>query len=82
MKDFVSFCVWMCFAYAGVIGLLINMFCESKVLHYCWKERDSIKSNKWLKRQSTQLKVQISAFIVGIICSIIYCVLPNKIALS
>lgn len=75
MKD--VFLVLSCifFTYAGVIGLIINMFCESKVFYYCWEEHDFAKSNKWLERQTIQLKVQISSLIIGIFCLIIYIVL-------
>ena len=75
MKD--VFLVLLCifFTYAGVVGLIIDTFCHSKVLYYCWEERDSTQSKKWLKRQEIQLKVQISALILGIFCGIIYIVL-------
>lgn len=75
MKDVVWFLQLVFFAYACVIGLIINMFCESKVFYYCWEERDSTQSKKWLKRQEIQLKVQISAFIMMIVCWIMYIVL-------
>ena len=42
------FLVLLCvfFTYAGVIGLIIDTFCHSKVLYYCWEERDSTQSKK------------------------------------
>lgn len=75
MKDVFLVLLGIFFTYAGVIGLIINTFCYSKVLYYCWEERDSAQSDKWLKRQAVQLKVQISALIIGIFCGIIYIVL-------
>lgn len=75
MKDIFLVLLGICFAYSGVIGLIINMFCESKVFYYCWEERDSTQSKKWLERQGIQLKVQISTLIIGIFCGIIYIVL-------
>jgi hypothetical protein len=75
MKDvfLVLQCIFL--TYSGVIGLIIDMFCNNKVLYYCWEEHDFAQSNKWLKRQTIQLKVQISALIMGIFCGIIYIVL-------
>lgn len=75
MKDVFLVLTGIFFTYSGVIGLIINMFCESKVLYYCWEERDSTQSDKWLKRQTIQLNFQISALIIGIVCGIIYIVL-------
>ena len=75
MKDVFLVLTCVCLTYAGVIGLIINTFCESKVLYYCWEERDSAQSKKWLERQEIQLKVQISALIIGVFCGIIYIVL-------
>lgn len=75
MKDVFLVLLSTCFMYAGVIGLIINMFCEDKVFYYCWDKQDFEQSNKWLKRQTIQLKVQISALIIGIFCGIIYIVL-------
>ena len=75
MKDvfFILLCIFL--TYAGIIGLIINTFCYHKVLYYCWEERDSTQSKKWLERQDIQLKVQISALIIGIFCGVIYIVL-------
>lgn len=75
MEDLFLVLCYIFFAYSGIIGLIINMFCYDKVLYYCWEERDSAQRSKWLKRQTAQLKVQISALIIGIFCGIIYIVL-------
>lgn len=59
------------FAYAGIIGLIINMFCSYKVDFYNYGE----KSEKWIKYQKIQVFVQLFAAIMGIVCGIIYIVL-------
>lgn len=50
--------------YSGVIGLCINFFCQDKVLHYCWIERDIQKAKKWNKYQSRQLIIQYVALAI------------------
>lgn len=46
-----------------------------KIENMCWKKQDFAQSDKWLKRRAIQLKLQISALIIGIYCGIIYIVL-------
>ena len=58
------------FTYAGIIGLMINMFCSYKVNSYNYSNRE--KSEKWLKYQKIQLFVQVFAAIMVIVCAIIY----------
>lgn len=73
MEDLFLVLHYILFAYAGIIGLMINMFCSYKVNSYNYSNGE--KSEKWLKYQKIQLFVQVFAAIIGIFCGIIYIVL-------
>ena len=70
MKDVFLVLLRICFAYSGVIGLIINMFCSYKVNSYNYS--NGKKSEKWLKYQKIQIFLQVFAAIMGIVCAIIY----------
>jgi hypothetical protein len=70
MEDLILFLHYIFFAYAGIIGLMINMVCSYKVNYYNYSNGG--KSEKWLKYQKIQLFVQVFAAIMGIVCAIIY----------
>lgn len=70
MEDLFLVLHYIFFAYAGIIGLMINFFCGYKVNFYSYS--NGKKSEKWLKYQKIQIFVQIFAAIMGIVCAIIY----------